>query len=227
MGLDGFELMLATEARFGIEFTPEETLRLRTVRDVIDTIAQKVQVKPSEGTCLNLRAFHRVRHVFKDVLGTHARTIRPETSLEVLIPRKNRKRFFKELTRTLEIKEWRLGFPQWVVWIALASGALAGSISSQAIDAHVFIYYCIFLIFTLLTLGLFHPLKIEFTRHMFSVGHLVRAVAAAHGQTWQTPMPSYSYQEIRATVRQIIEEQTAIPPTYSDDARIVDDLGID
>lgn len=49
MGLDGVELIMAYEEVFGIQFTDEDAVRMRTPRDVIDFIASRVPIT-SEST---------------------------------------------------------------------------------------------------------------------------------------------------------------------------------
>src|SRR5690349_10245452 len=62
MGLDILEIVLNLEEVFGIEIKDKEAEQLRTTRDVIDYVCQKLNVSDTtEGPCLSARAFYRLR----------------------------------------------------------------------------------------------------------------------------------------------------------------------
>jgi acyl carrier protein len=64
MGLDGVEILLATEEAFGIAIPDEVAERLLTPADVVAHVASQVPTTPS-AECLTQRLFYRLRQRFR------------------------------------------------------------------------------------------------------------------------------------------------------------------
>jgi len=85
MGLDGVELIMAYEEVFGIQFTDEDAIRMRTPRDVINFIASRVPIT-SESMCLQQRAFYSLRSALRELSAVQRRQLRPFTPLAHVFP---------------------------------------------------------------------------------------------------------------------------------------------
>jgi hypothetical protein len=85
MGLDGVELIMAYEEAFGIQFTDEDAVKIRTPRDVIDFVASKVEVT-SETICFEQRAFYTLRAALLELTAVQRHALRPRTPLAHVFP---------------------------------------------------------------------------------------------------------------------------------------------
>jgi hypothetical protein len=85
MGLDGVELIMAYEEAFGVQFTDEDAVRIRTPRDVIDFIASRVAIT-SEEICLEQRAFYSLRSALLELSAVQRRHLRRHTPLAHVFP---------------------------------------------------------------------------------------------------------------------------------------------
>ncbi len=85
MGLDGVELIMAYEEAFGVQFTNEDAIRIRTPRDVIDLIVSKVPLT-TESACLEQRAFYQVRATLLELGPIERRRVRLDTPIGHVFP---------------------------------------------------------------------------------------------------------------------------------------------
>lgn len=85
MGLDGVELIMAVEEKFGISISDDEAQRMLTVGDMKRLVQAKLDVTDSAG-CLTQRAFHVIRKNMIAEFGVPRRGLRPDTHLETVIP---------------------------------------------------------------------------------------------------------------------------------------------
>jgi acyl carrier protein len=105
MGLDGVEFIMAAETAFGVEIADHEAERIRTPRDLIRLLRQRLpaaEVAP----CLTQRAFSRVRTSVLAIADGPFAEVRPSTSLEAVMP---------GVTQREAWRAWgeRLGAPSW------------------------------------------------------------------------------------------------------------------
>lgn len=114
MGLDGVELVMAFEERFGISITDGEAGNIRTPKDVIDLIMSKIKVT-DEKLCLSQRAFYLLRNALIRKLGISRNSINPDTDLGKIIPKSDIKRVWKELRTEVQARSWpKLVRPLWM-----------------------------------------------------------------------------------------------------------------
>jgi hypothetical protein len=82
MGLDTVEIVMNLEEAFGIEIKDKEAEQLRTTRDIINFVCQKLNVsEATSGPCLSARAFYRLRESVIATSDIPRRDIRPGTPL--------------------------------------------------------------------------------------------------------------------------------------------------
>jgi hypothetical protein len=85
MGLDCVELIMACEEAFGVQFTEQDAVGIRTPGDVIDFVASRVQFT-SEERCLEQRAFYMLRAVLLELSAIQRHQLRPLTLLAHVFP---------------------------------------------------------------------------------------------------------------------------------------------
>jgi len=110
MGLDGVELLIAVEEKFGISITDEEAQRLITVGQLYNLIVSKL---PTSDTCGSMIVFNRLRRGFQAV-GISRGEISPETLLAPLLPLGRRRRLWTHLSSVSQLKLPGLRRPLWV-----------------------------------------------------------------------------------------------------------------
>ena len=96
MGLDGVELLIAVEERFGVTISDDEAESTLTVGDLITIVAaRRAAVRP--GQCLFLEPFCRARRFVREFVGNPALRLRPSTSIASVIPLQRRREFWMSL----------------------------------------------------------------------------------------------------------------------------------
>lgn len=82
MGLDGVELILATEEEFGISIDDVDAERLNTPRDLADYVAYRLgAAKAGAKRCLSQAGFHRLRAVLVRQFGARRSDVRPDSRI--------------------------------------------------------------------------------------------------------------------------------------------------
>lgn len=91
MGLDAVELIMGWESAFGIEFSDDEAMAIRTPQMAIDLIVKKVVVIDIDTeACIATRSFNQICQAFQAILTTKPQQIQLDSKLSVLLPRKQR-----------------------------------------------------------------------------------------------------------------------------------------
>jgi acyl carrier protein len=123
MGLDGVELVMEAEERFGIAIPDGEASNVWTVGDFFELICRKL---PTGGSsrCMTATAFYRLRRGFVKVLGINGREVHPQRLLSDLLPREQRQRTWPLLSAATGLKMPKLTRPGWVVLIIVLSGVI-------------------------------------------------------------------------------------------------------
>jgi len=105
MGLDSVELVMEFEDTFEVSIPDEDATQLLTPQSVIDYVYARVGVVRDE-VCLEQRAFHRLRRASAIAFGIPQRSIRPSTRWEEILPKRRRRRAWKELHQATDIPYW-------------------------------------------------------------------------------------------------------------------------
>lgn len=80
MGLDGVEIVMAVEERFGITIADEEAEITLTPGKLIDLVLAKVR-KTDFSQCESRRAFYALRRALMKLTGVSHQAVRPEAEL--------------------------------------------------------------------------------------------------------------------------------------------------
>ncbi len=217
MGLDGVELVMAVEDRFGIAIPDEDASRPRTTRDLYEYVWTRVADQGWK-PCASQHAFHRLRRV----APPSGEQLHPDTALEQVFPRPRRRHAWAAFG-------WRTGLPYWPslrrpTWVVLtvlvlgpAIGVAAGVAAANAllgIASGVATWF-------LLGWGT-RPLATHFPGRMSKVGDLVRHIADQS----LPPAGGWTKERVREAVRALVIAQLGLKPDYDDDADFVRDLGL-
>lgn len=117
MGLDGVEILMAAEEKFGITICDEEAQNIRTVGDMYELVMSKVTLA-GDSSCLSQRAFHRLRRNAIACFGVNRRDFKLDTELDGIVPRQDRRKSGCDSRGVLErfsgqawcgpVQSWRL-----------------------------------------------------------------------------------------------------------------------
>lgn len=219
MGLDGIELMMSIEERFGVSLTDAEAETCLTPAILIDLITSKLRTA-NEWSCISQRAFHLLRKGLVSTTGLRRSEVHPDSRLPGSVLNRDARAFWASLRDSVQARSWpELARPRWVVAIStlltLATFALLWSTW----------HWCP----ALCSAGIVARICAANTRHLRShipdkyaeVRDLVPFAATSEFITW-------SRCQIAALVRQLVIEQLDLKPhDYREDAHFVRDLGLD
>lgn len=227
MGLDGVEIVMAVEERFGIEISNQEAERIITPRELIDLVLTKV-IAADVATCLSRRAFYAIRRSIVQEMKCDRNAVRPDSSLESLIPRKDRGHHWALLQRRVAVRRW----PQLCKSIrTICAAALLGAgvfywfflrelhptfRFPLAIGAAVVVVGSIFSS---------RSLKVEFPVTVRTVGELAQFLVGQAPELFEPEGRKWARGEVAAVVREIVTEVIGCN-NYTEDSRFVEDLGL-
>jgi hypothetical protein len=104
MGLDAVELVMAVEEKFGISITDEEATKTSTIGDLKRLVRAKLDVADGPG-CLTQQAFHLIRKNATAEFGVLRASLRPDTTLETIVPQANRRESWQHFQVALGVAQ--------------------------------------------------------------------------------------------------------------------------
>jgi len=106
------DVLVKVEKSFGFKFGKTELKDVKTFGELCDIITNKV-LGDNSNDCTTQQAFYKLRHAIADTLPIDKKSITPDTDLQTLFPRQQRRQKVKEVRikldahfDILEIKEW-------------------------------------------------------------------------------------------------------------------------
>jgi hypothetical protein len=106
MGLDTVELVMDIEGSFGVRFPDADAERMRTGRDVVRWLEQRLPM--GEGPCLTQRAFYRLRRAILMRAPASSAPIRPDTTVAELFNGEDANREWKSIGAEFGMaRHWR------------------------------------------------------------------------------------------------------------------------
>jgi len=222
MGLDGVELVMAVEEEFQMAISDSEASDCTTVRKLVELVHSRLR-HTSKDPCSSQHTFYLARQKLISILHIPRQKIKPETKLDELIPTKNRKRLWRELTTALADGVFfhnRLVRPKWVTRGLLP----AFIILYLAIHFWLGFPFATSLTYTLLLFVLLERLTLlyrnDFPDGMSQVKDLIKLVKSLDSKTW-------TEEEVFIKIRAITAEQLGVDESQVTlDARFIDDLGL-
>ncbi len=234
MGLDLVEMVIRTEETFGISIAGEDAANIRTPRELADFISTKVSLS-DQPSCLSQQAFYFLRGRFNEHLSFSRRSFRPDTPLEELVPKQNRKIVWAKLQSSVgENALPDLARPTWLFRTLAAS------------TVFVFCYITLFILnffesglhlawlsglTAAITFGYFAAITTRSTKQYFrshykSVGDVTRLLVNNKPYVFKRNGKTWTREQILTVVRLIILDETGIEE-FSDDADFIRDLHLD
>ena len=230
MGLDGVELLMAVEERFGIEITDQEAQEILTTRMLYECVGRKVRSIPSD-VCLSQRAFYLLRRSFRADLTIPRSAFRPDVPLEKLIPHSDRKLQWDRLKEHSGAKVWpELKLHRPIVWLITAGALTLGTLTlfwagfnTPLFSSILALVITAFSAYVLVRMA--RPLRTSLAGH--TIGTLSEFIVASNAFLVSPPSNEWTPERLRLEVRQIVIDQLGVQPDFSDDDEFVKDLGID
>lgn len=237
MGMDGVELVMEAEERFGVQITDAEAERIRTPGMFVDLIFSKVSKSP-ERFCRSQRAFYVLRRVFTEKFGVSRSTVRLDAPISSLGIPGTPKSYWPQAQAAVHAKSWpSLAYPAPVNLgrKALVIGVLsAGILCSYALidypaSVGVGVIACAGLVGSLILAA-----KAKATFDQMVIGHRTELPCCI--QTVRDLIPyvqssreiSWTRESVALEIRKIVIDVLCIKPEiYHEDADFVKDLGLE
>ncbi len=237
MGLDGVELVMAVEETYGIEITDEEAGKAVTVSDLYSLVLTKLRGAKVD-RCLTSAAFYRIRRGFIDGLGINRRGITPETPLEAIIPREDRRQKWLRVQKATRVGIPSPERPAWVLVSFAALGVLMLATLLPVLyilgrrhgpDSSVLLLPVGILIFVfVLSVKLSRPLAIAFPHGAVTVSDLAKDVLARNYAQLAAAVGGWNETEVWESLTRVIVNQIGVAPEkIRPEAKFVKDLGVD
>ena len=228
MGLDSVELVMAVEETFGIAIEDDAAAQMRTPAHIIEYVLSKAG-RAGDEVCLTQRSFHRLRASLMRHAAARRADITPDKPVGELIPRRRRKPvlalIFKDcnvsppafvrspyLVRNLLLGSIGFGCLSGVLWgggLPFVTGAVSAVIAGL-----------LGMVFTL-------PLRNNLPALHSTVGDLSRWLMADQPRRSNLQPRGWTREQVAEKVRQVVIEQLNCGATYREDARFIEDLGMD
>lgn len=221
MGLDGVELLLATEEEFQIAISDEEAVKCETPGMLTDLVYSKLR-KSIHETCPSMHGFYVVRKKMMEYFSLPREKIRPDSKLDDLIYKKNRKNTWKDFLRTLSDGKTMyapLSKPKWVMVLMVAASFLIFVITYFKTN----IGYLSFIV-SIITLAIIQAatsgLKVEFPSNLSLVRDLTRIVSTLDTTVWEK-------EDVYNRVKKIVVDQLGVKESdVYPNSHFIDDLGM-
>ncbi len=107
MGLDSVEIVMSWEDTFGISLEDSEVTVLRTPRQAIDLISEKLDATDSPSFCPTLRAFHVFRSGVREVTTDSNKRIKLSDTLRSIRAGQRKKEFWNSFGQATGIEGFR------------------------------------------------------------------------------------------------------------------------
>jgi len=241
MGLEGVEIVMAVEDAFDITLSDTDAGKVRAPRDLIELVMGKVG-RSDVAVCLTQRAFHRLRRAFLSELGLKRAEFNLDMAADRLLPVEARKTMLAEIYRRVGIaappmliRSRRLKALLAAATLAAGAGvgtafALASPGKSILLNFIRELYWmaglaaaiCVLRLGCLLT----NNMRTAFPERLRTVRGHVRWVVAINPQLIGGPPGQWSRKQVSEIVREIVTEHLG-DKNYREDARFVEDLGMD
>ncbi len=229
MGLDTVEILVSFEEAFGIDIPDDVAWTLETPAMVIDHIMQQ-QHEGKTFKCFSMRGFYKLRNALIQEGIASRDAIHPESTLESLIPKHQRRQIWSTLDQKYHLKLPRLLRPQWlVISLMVLINASAMIIAFNSTDANTNTLWVILIV--ILTLGmtanlLTRPFAIHLPKEYRRMVDLATYTSVHSAHFLLEPHESFSRDQVAAIVKAITMNYCK-PHLYREDGHFVKDLGLD
>lgn len=233
MGLDGIELLIEVEDRFGIAIDDAEGGRVRTVGDLHDLVLAKLTPSRSS-TCLSSHVFYRLRGSLRERFGVPRAEIYPQVRLTEVVPGDSRRLAWKALADSLGWRLPELRRPKGLetslavgFLLAVTVAIIGGAIGYLPVAAWLTIglgaWPTVWLCYRATT-----PLAVHFPPQCLTVGNATDAILALNFAKITQEREAWNEREVWNALRDTIVGQLGVEPeAVVRSARFVEDLRVD
>lgn len=109
----------ALESSFGVQLSHYDLAEVKTFGDLCDVFENTIQ-QENRNDCTTQQAFYKIRAAISESQGIDKETIKPESRLTYLLPRKSRRKRVRLLEEQLGIKLHMLTYPVWLTLVLIA-----------------------------------------------------------------------------------------------------------
>ena len=239
MGLDGVELIMAIEERFGIEIPDDTASEMLTAGDLHLYILGRMHEKRSKiaadyaagktkNTCLSSRLFYLIRRTLQWTVGIERFQVQRHSSLDELIPRHGRLLHWENLRKGAGLRLPNLKRPIWLVWSLFACICLIPAIFALCFGltdppAYAFLVIPVMIAVALIARAATTPFALCFPDGCLTIEDLVQRASKHISVEWMLKQT----EDIWPVLKEIIIEQLGVTPEeVTKKARFVDDLGV-
>jgi hypothetical protein len=238
MGLEGVELLLDVEETFSITIDDHDVASMIKVGDLYCYLVENVGLGTSDSaTCLSSTVFYRLRRALIAALGVERKQVRPDTTVESLLPCPVRPEAWRRLGAALDLKLPPLERPGWVYSVVIPAwvfgiGSTGGLLSTLVISrenelfsrreyiAAAVLGYAVAIGVEVAT----RPLERRLPRGCESVGGLVEALVTLNFARLRSEQRAWSRDDVWTTVRGLVARQAGIAPEDVTTGTRFDDL---
>ncbi|MBX7255256.1 MAG: hypothetical protein K1Y02_02750 [Candidatus Hydrogenedentes bacterium] len=238
MGLELTELIMAVEEEFDVRMDNDGFIDYRTVGSLYAWICDQVATRPYH-KCRRLASFLKTRSALAEISGKSTREISLDTPLETLVPRRKRRKAWKELEMSLGHGLPQLARPRLIDWlnagltlvfaltlmpIAIVIIATAGSFCEFV--GGLFVGLLIVAFCTPLFLLILDELTLPFARYVPSSCITTRSVVINSTRSeLAVPVQERDDQEIWTTLIYMIATKLDVKPDMlTPETRFIEDL---
>lgn len=232
MGLDGVELVMAVEEAFDIQIDDAQAGKLLTPRLLTDYVLGQVTTATAS-VCLTQRAFNLLRKSLIHQCGFKRSQIAPDVSLPQLLPKPQRRKVIRQVVAELGIKKPpEFVRPKWLITGLFVASILSGMgavvlARPSAAPISLMLFAVVATGIGVMGVKLTQPLCKEFPKELQTIGDLSRWVMTHKGDLADATPSGWTREQITIRVRELIVEQLGVKPGFSEDARFIQDLGMD
>ncbi|MEM9184878.1 MAG: hypothetical protein AAGB00_00105 [Planctomycetota bacterium] len=226
MGLDGVEMVMAIEDRFGIAIADEEAAAILTVGQLNDLVRSRLEAREARA-CHSLPAFLSVRAATREVVADPSLRLRPATRIEAVVPGNRRRALWTRFHGLLRGRPPGLRRPELVrrlLWAACSALLLVSGMAAS-IDAAIFPLGVLGTAAAAVVLNLAtSPWRVCPPEGFETLGDVTRRIVRLRVAT-NTDVQTA---DVEAATRQVIVEQLGVlPEEVVPEASFVKDLGMD
>ena len=230
MGLEMVDVVLRTERAFQIAISDEEAIGAVTVGQLYKIVLSKLP-GAQPGACLSSVAFYRVRRALEIAFNTPRSDVMPDSDMESLIPRENRRAAWKAFRRALGFNIPGLWHPFWLTNILARVYLAAAALVALSLFLSLFgcVPWTVSLVGVCVIFGM-HVATIPAANRMpwpcRTVRGLVDYILAHNYASLTSEVQNRSKADVWETLRAIIVDSLKIDPDeVTMNARWVADLG--
>lgn len=228
MGLDAVELVLAVEERFGIAIADDDAEKLVTPGLLIDYVCRQLEMTDTK-RCQSQQAFYLLRRTLMQRTGAKRSEITPQRRIRDFFPGTDHTRDWPSLQAAVWARGWpSLGRPRRLrrLLFVLSLAALAATIAC-CVRLHlrlgdiVSISLVAWAVSGVLLLISTRKQCISIPADLETLADLVPYVESSEEIRWDRG-------GVARAVREIVTRQLGLAPSrYAENARFVEDLGVD